>query len=289
MNVDIRNKWIKLLMILAGNTIYAFGIAIFVIPNGMITGGTTGLSLVANYAFHIPMSAFVAVFNIVMFLVGAICLGRAFALTTIVSTFYYPCIFRVFEIIFQDVKLTDDLMLATIFAGGLIGVGIAIVIRAGASTGGMDIPPLVLNKKMKVPVSVGLYVFDTFILLGQMLFSNKEQILYGILLVVVYTTVLDKILVVGTNQLQVKIISDKFEELNVAIHEKMDRGTTFFEVEGGYLRQKSYALIVVLSSRELAKLNELVMKIDPKAFIVIHQVHEVHGRGFTQEKVYLDK
>ena len=109
------------------------------------------------------------------------------------------------------------------------------------------------------------------------------------MLVVVYTTVLDKILVVGTNQLQVKIISDKFEELNVAIHEKMDRGTTFFEVEGGYLRQKSYALIVVLSSRELAKLNELVMKIDPKAFIVIHQVHEVHGRGFTQDKVYLDK
>ena len=172
--MNIRNKWIKLLMILAGNTIYAFGIAVFVIPNGLITGGTTGLSLVANYALHIPMSAFVAVFNVVMFFVGAICLGRAFALTTIVSTFYYPCIFRLFEILFQDVKLTDDLMLATIFAGGLIGVGIAIVIRAGASTGGMDIPPLVLNKKMGLPVSVGLYAFDTFILLGQMIFSNKE-------------------------------------------------------------------------------------------------------------------
>jgi len=287
--VNVGNKWIKLLLILAGNTIYALGVALFVIPNGLITGGTTGLSLVANYTLHIPMSAFVAVFNVLMFLVGAICLGRAFALTTIVSTFYYPCIFRLFEIIFEGVKLTDDLMLATLFAGGLIGVGIAIVIRAGASTGGMDIPPLVLNKKAKLPVSVGLYAFDTLILLGQMLFSNKEQILYGILLVLVYTTILDKILVIGTNQVQVKIISDKFEELNEAIHTKMDRGTTFFEVEGGYLRQKSYALITVLSSRELPKLNDLVMQIDPKAFIVIHQVHEVRGRGFTQEKVYLDK
>ena len=287
--MDIRNKWIKLLMILAGNTIYALGIAVFVIPNGLITGGTTGLSLVANYALHISMSTFVAVFNVAMFFVGVICLGRAFALTTIISTFYYPCIFRVFEIVFKDVKLTDDLMLATVCAGGLIGVGIAIVIRAGASTGGMDIPPLVLQKKIGLPVSVGLYAFDTFILLGQMLFSNKEQILYGILLVVVYTTILDKILVIGTNQVQVKIISEKFEELNEAIHTKMDRGTTFFEVEGGYLRQKSYALITVLSSRELPKLNDLVMQIDPKAFIVIHQVHEVRGRGFTQEKVYLDK
>lgn len=283
------NRLTKISMILAGNTLYALGVALFIIPNGLITGGTTGLALVMRHQFGIPVSGFVAVFNVTMFLIGAVCLGRSFALTTIVSTFYYPCVFRVFEVLLADVVLTDDRMLATLFAGGFIGTAIGLVIRAGASTGGMDIPPLVLNKKFGISVSVSMYVFDTAILLLQMLFSDKEQILYGILLVLTYTVVLDKILVMGRNQMQAKIVSEKYEEINAAIQQKLDRGTTLFETEGGFLRQKSCTVITVVSGRELARLNDLVMQIDPKAFLVINRVNEVRGRGFTQEKVYQDK
>ncbi len=276
----------KIATVLAGNTIYALAVSLFILPGGLITGGTTGLALVFQHQLGIPIAAFVAVFNILMFAAGVMVLGKAFAFTTMISTFYYPFILGIFEGLFGNVGITSDRMLATIFAGLFIGVGIGMVIRAGASTGGMDIPPLILNKKRNLSVSVTMSVFDSMILLSQMIFSNKEQILYGILLVLIYTVVLDKVLLIGRNQMQVKIISEKYEEINQCIQEKMDRGTTLLASEGGHLRRASFTVLTVISNRQLSKLNELVMGIDPHAFMVINQVNEVRGRGFTLHKEY---
>lgn len=276
----------KIATVLAGNTIYALAVSLFILPGGLITGGTTGLALVAYNQFDIPVAAFVAVFNIFMFIAGVMVLGKAFAFTTLISTFYYPFILGIFERVLGKSGLTDDRMLGTVFAGILIGVGIGMVIRAGASTGGMDIPPLILNKKKHLSVSLTMSIFDCMILLSQMIFSNKEQILYGILLVLIYTVVLDKVLLIGRNQMQVKIISDKYEEINQNIQEKMDRGTTLLGSEGGYMRQASYTVLTVISGRQLSKLNELVMSIDPQAFMIINKVNEVRGRGFTLHKEY---
>lgn len=276
----------KIATVLAGNTIYALAVSLFILPGGLITGGTTGLALVAYNQFNIPVAAFVGVFNIVMFIAGVMVLGKAFAFTTLISTFYYPFILGVFERVLGKSGLTDDRMLGTVFAGILIGVGIGMVIRAGASTGGMDIPPLILNKKKHLSVSLTMSVFDCMILLSQMIFSNKEQILYGILLVLIYTMVLDKVLLIGRNQMQVKIVSDKYDEINQIIQEKMDRGTTLLGSEGGYMRHASYTVLTVISGRQLSKLNELVMSIDPQAFMIINKVNEVRGRGFTLHKEY---
>lgn len=276
----------KILTVLAGNTIYALAVSLFILPNGLITGGTTGLALVAQHQLGIPVAVFVAVFNVIMFSAGALVLGRSFAFTTIISTFYYPFILGIFEELFGNVPLTEDTMLATVFAGLFIGVGIGMVIRAGASTGGMDIPPLILNKKMGLPVSRTMTAFDCLILLAQMVFAGKEGILYGILLVLFYTTVLDKVLMIGRNQMQVKIISGKYEEISGAIQSKMDRGTTLMLMEGGHLRRASYAVLTVISARELSRLNELVMGLDSHAFMIINQVSEVRGRGFTLHKEY---
>ena len=104
-----------------------------------------------------------------------------------------------------------------------------MVIKAGASTGGMDIPPLIFNKKMGLPVSVGLYVFDFAILIGQMFFRDKEKSLYGILLVMIYTVLVDKVLLMGKTQMQVKIMSKQYREINEMIHKKLDRGTTLYK------------------------------------------------------------
>ncbi len=276
----------KIITVLAGNTLYALAVSLFILPNGLITGGTTGLALVAQYKLGIPIAAFVGVFNVVMFVAGAAVLGKAFAFTTIISTFYYPFILGVFEGLFGSSPLTGDTMLATVFAGLLIGAGIGMVIRAGASTGGMDIPPLILNKKFRLPVSMTMSVFDCLILLTQMVFAGKEKILYGILLVLLYTMVLDKVLMIGQNQMQVKIISEQCEIISEAIQNRMDRGTTLPLIEGGHLRKASYAVLTVVSGRELSKLNELVMGLDSNAFMIINQVSEVRGRGFTLHKEY---
>mgnify|MGYP002239783116 FL=1 len=270
--------------VLIGNTIYSCGIAAFVLPNDLITGGTTGIALILEHYFGLPIGLSVAIFNIVMFILAILILGKSFALTALISTFYFPWILSQFQKVQFIQNMTDDFLLGSIFAGLMLGLGVGLVIRAGASTGGMDIPPLILNKKFGLPVSIGLYVFDFTILIIQMSFRNKERILYGILLVLIYSTLVDKVLLMGKTQMQVKIISDHYEEINKVIQEKLDRGSTFFKTESGYLRKDSFAIMTVVSSRELPKLNELVLEIDKQAFIVINQVNEVMGRGFTLHK-----
>ena len=274
----------RIMWVLIGNTIYSCGIAAFVLPNDLITGGTTGIALILEHYFGLPIGLSVAIFNIVMFILAILILGKSFALTALISTFYFPWILSQFQKVQFIQNMTDDFLLGSIFAGLMLGLGVGLVIRAGASTGGMDIPPLILNKKFGLPVSIGLYVFDFTILIIQMSFRDKERILYGILLVLIYSTLVDKVLLMGKTQMQVKIISDHYEEINKVIQEKLDRGSTFFKTESGDLRKDSFAIMTVVSSRELPKLNELVLEIDKQAFIVINQVNEVMGRGFTLHK-----
>ena len=282
----VANAAWKLLLVLAGNTLYSLGVALFVLPTGLITGGTTGLGLVAQNYLHIPLSAFVAVFNLAMFLLGLAVLGKVFALTTVISSFYYPFILAVFQGAIGDVHLTDDPLLATILAGVMIGAGMGIVIRAGASTGGMDIPPLVLQKKLKIPVSLSLYAFDCCILLLQALFSNVEQVLYGLVMVLLYTLTLNKALMLGTGQMQLKVVSKQYQAISQAIQKQMDRGTTLFHSQGGYDGKEGSTVLTVVDRRELSKLTELVTSIDPNAFMVVSQVNEVRSRGFTLPKRY---
>ena len=282
------SKGWNLLLVFLGNTIYALAVAVFLLPNSMITGGTTGLAITFQHYLGVPISAFVLCFNAAMFLLGWVILGKRFAFTTLISTFYYPVILDLLQKIPRLEHVTGDRMLATVCCGLMIGFGIGIVIRAGASTGGMDIPPLVLNKKFGLPVSVSLYVLDFVILLLQMLFSDREQILYGILLVMIYTFVLDKVLLMGRAQIQVKIVSKEYAKVNQMIVEQLDRGSTLIEVETGYMHNEQKMVLTVVSNRELVRLNQLVMEIDPNAFMVISKVNEVKGRGFTEQKVYLD-
>lgn len=276
------------LLISLGNFIYTIAVAFFILPNDLITGGTTGLALFAQYTLHIPITAFVYIFNIAMFLLGAWVLGKAFALTTILSTFEYPFFLSILQIAAAHIgPLTSDKLLATIFAGIGIGVGIGMVIQAGASTGGMDIPPLVIQKKTGISVSITLYLFDFSILLLQMFISDREQVLYGILLVLMYTIILDRLLINGKRQIQLKIISPAYEAINKAIQADLDRGTTLLAIHGGYSGQPSNAVLTVVSPRELFKLQELILQIDPEAFITINEVREVRGRGFTAQKRYM--
>lgn len=275
-----------LFLILLGNTLYALSVVMFILPNGLLSGGTTGMGITLDHYFSIPIEYFVFVFNGLMFVVGALMLGMKFALTTLVSSFYYPIILGVFKGIPALSHVTEDKMLATVCGGFLIGAGIGIVIRAGASTGGMDIPPLVLNKKFGIPVSASMYVFDFAILIMQMLFSDKEECIYGILMVVIYTFILDKTLLLGTKKMEVKIVSDHSEEITKMILEKVDRGVTLLHAETGYLKKEQKMVMTIVSNRELMVLKQMVQEIDPSAFIIIGHVNEVKGRGFSLDREY---
>lgn len=275
-------------LILLGNTIYALAVTMFILPNGLITGGTTGLALVSNHLYGIPIPYTVGIFNLILFIIGAWLLGRTFAVSTVISSFYYPLALGFFQGLGSLQTATADILLAAIYAGVMIGLAIGLVIQAGASTGGMDIPPLVLNRKFGISISASLYGFDFIILLSQMLFASREQILYGLLLVFIYTVVLDKVLLLGQSRTQVQIISEKYREISDAINQQLDRGTTLIQAETGYRHHPSQVVLTIIANRELSRLNDLVLSIDPKAFMIINRVNQVKGRGFTMGKIYKD-
>lgn len=272
------------LFIILGNLIFALGIATFVIPNGLIMGGSTGLALSVQHFLGIDITITVAIINIVTFLAGLFILGKKFAATTLISTFIFPFFLNYFKDIEKLKHITSDTLLSAIFAALLVGTGVGIVLRVGASTGGLDIPAIILNKKRGIPIAIVLYAIDISILLSQMIFSNIEQILYGIIIVLITTMVINKVIVYGKNDFMVTIISEKYLEISENIHNKIDRGTTFIDIQTGYKKNNQQAVMSVISKRELHSLNKLVQEIDPKAFIIINQVNQVKGRGFSLDK-----
>lgn len=274
------------LSILAGNCLYALTVVLFLVPSGLITGGATGIALGINRAVGLPVSGVLFVINMTMLALGWVLLGRRFAITTIASTVLSPMFLALWERVFTDFVLTDDMVLNTIFAGFGIGISLGITIRSGASTGGMDIPPLVLNKYFHIPVSASMMVFDLLILCLQAAFSPLQQCLYGIVLVIVYTIVLDKVLIFGTTRTEVKIISKYSDEIREAILSQLDRGVTVLHGEGGFRHDPEQVLLSIISNRQLPKLEKLAHAIDPACFMIVSHVTEVSGRGFSLEKDY---
>ena len=272
--------------IVCGNSLYSLSVAAFLEPAGLITGGATGIALAVGRLTGLSVSGFLLFFNLAMLAWGWLVLGRAFAFNTLASSILSPIFLALWERLLAGRGLTDDIVLCTIFSGLGIGAALAIVIRAGASTGGMDIPPLVLQKWFHWPVSVTMMVFDVAIVLGQVPFSPLPQVLYGIVMILTHTIVMDKMLMMGESRTEVKLISERSEELCEAILSQLDRGVTILNGAGGYTHEPAAVLLSVVSNRELPKLERLVHDIDPACFLIVTRVTEVSGRGFSLDKKY---
>ena len=244
------------LSIIAGNALYALTVVLFLVPSGLITGGATGIALGVNRVLGLPVSGVLFAINISMLVLGWMVLGSRFALTTIASTILSPLFLALWERVFADFVLTDD---------------------------------LVLNKWFHLPVSATMMVFDLIILAVQAAFSPLQQCLYGIVMVIVYTAVLDKVLIFGSTRTEVKIISQHADEIREAIFSQLDRGVTILHGEGGYSRNSEQVLLSVVSNRQLPKLEKIAHLIDPTCFMIVSHVTEVSGRGFSLEKDYKEE
>lgn len=273
--------------IIFGNALYSLAVALFLEPAGLITGGATGIALAIGRLTGLSVSGLLFFINLAMLVWGWVVLGRAFALNTLASSVLSPAFLALFEGMANGRVLTEDIFLCTVFAGLGIGVSLGIVIRSGASTGGLDIPPLMLNKWFKLPVSATMLAFDIMILLMQAVFSPMPQVLYGIVMVLIHTVVMDKMLMMGASRTEVKIISSQSDVICAAILEQLDRGVTILHGEGGYTHESSAVLLSIVSNRELPRLEKLAHSIDPTCFLIVSHVTEVSGRGFSMDKDYL--
>ena len=285
-NVDEKyKKLLSLLMVILGNCTYALSVKLFVLPANLISCGTTGIALVMNNLLHIPISEFIFVFNVAMLALGWWVLGRQFAMTTILSSLFYPLALEFLNRTLGDIRVTDNQLLNVLFAGMGLGISLGIVLRGGASTGGMDIPPLILKKLFRIPVSVTLWIFDFCIMLCQMTFHPVEDLLYGIALLITISVSLNKVMLLGTSRTEVKIISEKSDAIRQAILSQVDRGCTILHGKGGYLGRETEVIMSIISNHELPKIERLARDIDPNCFMIISQVTEVWGRGFSYSKL----
>lgn len=280
------SRILPFLLMVLGNVIYALTVKLFLLPANLISCGTTGLAITVNHFLGIPMTTFILVFNIAMLVVGWLTLGKQFALTTIFSSLFYPIALEILNRVLGDVCITEDLLLNTVFSGLGLGLSLGMVMRGGASTGGMDIPSLILKKYFHVPISVTLWTFDFVIMLMQMMFHTLEDLLYGVLLLMTISFALNKILLLGTSRTEVKIVSSRSETIRDAILSQVDRGVTMLHGEGGFLHAPTEIILSVVSNHELPKIERLARDIDPECFMIVTRVTEVWGRGFSYSKHY---
>ena len=271
-------------MVLVGNIIYTLSIKLFIIPANLISCGTTGIAMVVSHLAHIPMSIFILIFNLAMMVLGWLVLGRKFAMTTVFSSLFYPIMLEFLNRTLGDFTITDNPLLQTIFGGLCLGLSLGLVIRGGASTGGMDIPPLILNKFLRIPVSATLWIFDMVIMFCQLSFHPLEDMLYGVLLLICISTSLNKVMLFGTSRTEVKIISSHSEAIRLAILKEVNRGCTLLHGTSGYQGNEVNVILSVVSNHELPKIERVARKIDPGCFVIISRVSEVWGRGFSQAR-----
>lgn len=278
-----------ILGVLAGNAILAIAVAAFVVPHGIIMGGATGIGLAITHYVSMNLSVVIFIINGILFVLGACTLGKKFAFTTIISTFIYPLFLAIAQNIPGIKTLTDNMLLATVYAGLLLGAGIGLVVRQGASTGGTDIVALVFSKFLHGPVAVFMYIVDFIVLGCQIFFSDVEQILYGILTLMLMTMVMNRVVLFGQSQLQLFTVSDKHEEIRERLLKDANVGATMVHIETGYGKEEQKGVLCVIPHRKLYAVNDTIQRIDEKAFTTITQIKEVKGRGFSMERVYYDK
>lgn len=179
----MKNRGKMLGLVLLGNMLIAFSVCAFVVPNQFMLGGSTGIALTVQYWIPVPLSMITAVTNSALFLVGLIFLGKKFAMTSLCSTMLYPVILSAFERLPLDRLLRGETLAAAVASAVLMGLGLGLVIRAGGSTGGMDIPPCILQKYRGIPVGTSMLVFDMIVLLMQVSYSGIHGIFYSIVII----------------------------------------------------------------------------------------------------------
>ncbi len=269
-------------LIILGNGMLAFAVCAFVVPYGIMLGGSSGVALTLQHFFpQLRLSVITAVTNILLFMLGWVFLGKKFAATSLLSTFIYPIELAICETLPVATLFREEVLVAGLFCGILIGLGIGLVIRSGGSTGGMDIPPCILQKYFGIPVGTSLLFMDTAIVLMQVAFRGLDGVLLSILVIMVTSFAINRTLVSGEKKVQITIISPQYPQIRQEILSTMDCGLTLLDIETGYEGKPQKAILSVVYARKYPQIRDAALKIDPHAFVIANDVTNVNGRGYT--------
>lgn len=265
-----------------GLILVAAGIHFFLVPHNLAAGGLTGLAMVINHYFPaLSIGVLMFIGNIFFFVIGFIFIGKGFGVKTIYSSLMLSVIIAIFEKVMPVTKpISEDILINLIF-GILIGaIGMAIVFNENASTGGTDIPAKILNKYFNIEIGKGLLIID-FIVTGLAVIAfGATTGMYALLGVIVNGTVVDYVIDGLNITKRIEIISSDCESIRKYIIEDLERSATLYRAVGAYNLEERDVIVTVMGKKEFIRLKNHIKSIDPRAFIITHNVHEVLGEGF---------
>ena len=275
---------------LLGNIMLAFAVCAFIVPQDFMLGGSSGIALTVQCFAPIRLSVISAVTNVLLFSLGWAFLGWKFAANSLLSTIVYPIIMGIMEITpIGKLFVGEDKLICALYCSILIGVGIGLVVRVGGSTGGMDIPPVILQKYKGIPVGKSLMFFDGVIILSQVLLKGTDGILYSLLILVLTSIVIDHTIVSGEATVQIIIISPEFERIRHEILDNINCGVSMIDMETGLTGEKRQAILSVVYAKKYPEIRDAALKIDKNAFIIASDVKNVNGQGYTLERVWMNR
>ena len=261
--------------------VMAFNINYFFVGNKLAEGGVSGLSLIIHYLSNIDVSYLYFALNIPLIILAYIFLGKNFLLKTFFATFVLSVFLKVFASFSEPL---DDILLAAIFGGAINGIAIGIVFYAGGSTGGMDIIAKIVNKYTGIPISRILLTTDFIVLSMVAVIFGKVIFMYTLISLVISSKMIDIIQVGIYSAKGVTIITTKEDEIRKRIMEDTGRGITLIDAKGGYTQKEIGMLYCVVGQYQLIKVKTIVKEVDPSAFMIVADVHEVIGNGFLVNK-----
>lgn len=282
----MKDTIVNIILICLGNFLLAVSVACFLVPNDILSGGVAGLAVALLPIIpSLNTTLFITIVTILLFIIGTILLGRGFFIKTLISTITYPIFLNILTVFMEGKMFTDNIIIASIYTGLFMGLGVGIVFRTGSSTGGMDIPALLMEKYLHVPLHIAVLIIDAItVILGIATYSVNAALI-GLISVYVSSVMIDYAVSFGGQKTKsVMIISNHYEEMMKRIDVELERGMTLLHAEGGYRREDIEVLLCVVDNKQYPKLNMIVKEIDPHAFLIVQDAHEIHGNGFTYYK-----
>jgi uncharacterized membrane-anchored protein YitT (DUF2179 family) len=279
----IRHYTVRYLFIAFGALLVAIGLELFLVPNNIIDGGVIGLSIIFSYLSGYSLAFFIVVLNIPFMIIGYKQIGKTFAINTLIGVAFLAFFSTLFH---HYDAMTDELMLASIFGGIILGIGVGTIIRFGGALDGTEIIAILATKKLGFSVGEIVMFFNIFILGSAGFVFAWDAAMYSLITYYIAFKVIDIVIEGLDESKSVTIISDNSEEISEAIMDRLGRGVTHIYGKGGYTKEDKELLYCIVTRLEVAKLKSIVHEHDPKAFIAIEHVADVMGGRFNKKAIH---
>jgi len=273
----------RIFFILLGAFLVAVGLEIFLVPNQVIDGGIVGVSIILSHLTNFNLGILLFILNLPFFFLGYKQIGKTFAL----STLFGVAVMSIGTNLLHSVSsLTEDPLLAAVFGGIILGIGVGLVIRYGGSLDGTEILAILFNKKLPFSVGQTVMFMNIFILGSAGFVFGWDRAMYSLIAYFIAFKMID-ITIEGFDETKsVWIISDKADELGESILYRLGRGVTYLHGEGAYTETSKKVIFCVITRLEEAKLKAIVEDIDPQAFLAIGNIHDVQGAAFKKRDIH---